>query len=121
MHRYSPTHEWIKIEGNEGTVGITAYAQKELGEIVYAELPSVGDTFLVGEEIVVLESTKAAADIYSPVSGEVTEVNTALKTDLTSLNKDPETSGWLFKMNLSQDQEHSLLLEKDEYEKMIQG
>jgi len=122
MIKYSPTHEWIKIEGNQGTVGITEYARKELGEIVFVELPPLGLKLSLGEDVVVLESTKAAADIYAPISGEITEVNTVLKSDLSSLNTDPEGQGWLFKMTLSNvKDEDSLLLDRSQYEEMIQG
>jgi glycine cleavage system H protein len=119
-YRYSPSHEWIHIQGNEGTVGITEYAREELGETVYVELPQVGKEVMYGEEVVVLESTKAAADIYAPVSGEITEVNPDLKDDLTLLNKDPEGRGWLFKMRFSRiGEEDSMLLSRKQYEEMI--
>ena len=118
--RYSPSHEWIEIEGNLGTVGVTKYVKNEFGEIVYVELPLVGKKIVLGEEVAVLESTKAASDIYAPISGEITEINTALKEDLSLLNKDPEGSGWLFKMTLSSiEEENSLLLAQDQYEEMI--
>ncbi len=121
-YKYSPSHEWISIEGNQGTVGITEYARKELGDTVYIELPKVGKKISFGEEVVVLESTKAAADIYAPVSGEITEVNATLKDDLTLLNKDPEGKGWLFKMTLSNIQEEEpLLLTLDQYQEMIEN
>lgn len=98
--KYSETHEWVKIEEGIATVGITRYAQKELGEIVYVEFPEVGEEIEAGSEVVVLESTKAAADIYSPVSGKILEVNDQLKTDQTLINEEPETKGWLFKAEL---------------------
>ncbi len=121
-YKYSPSHEWIKIEANQGTVGITEYARGELGDTVYVELPLVGKKVLFGEEVVVLESTKAASDIYAPLSGEITEVNSILKEDLTLLNKDPEGQGWLFKMTLSNiREEEPLLLSLEQYEEMIQN
>ncbi len=117
--KYTPSHEWIQIQGNEGIVGITQYAREELGDIVYVQLPSLGKKIALGEEVVVLESTKAAADIYAPLSGEVTEVNTLLQNDLTLLNAFPESQGWLFKMTLTSPEETSILLDLPEYQKMI--
>ncbi len=120
--KYTPSHEWIELNGNQGLVGITNYAKGEFGDIVYIELPQVGKKVLSGEEVVVLESTKAAADIYAPVSGEIVEVNEALQKDLSLLNNDPEGKGWLFKMTLSQGGEkESLLLSVSEYKEMISG
>jgi glycine cleavage system H protein len=120
--KYTPSHEWIEMGDGQGLVGITNYAKGEFGEIVYIELPQVGKRICSGEEVVVLESTKAAADIYAPVSGEIIEVNEALKKDLSLLNNDPEGKGWLFKMTLSQgDEKESLLLNVSEYKEMISG
>lgn len=98
--KFTQTHEWIVVEGNTATVGITGYAQKELGEIVYVELPSLGHTIHAGEEVVVLESTKAAVDIYAPVSGAIIEVNTALHETPQKINQSPESEGWLYKVRL---------------------
>jgi glycine cleavage system H protein len=118
--KYTPSHEWIEMSGSQGTVGITNYAKGEFGDIVYIQLPLIGKKVLSGEEVVVLESTKAAADIYSPVSGEIVEVNASLQNDLSLLNQDPEGKGWLFKMTLSQESEkESLLLNVSEYKEMI--
>ena len=117
--KYTPSHEWIEIQENEGIVGITQYAKEELGDIVYVQLPTIGKTVSLGEEVVVLESTKAAADLYAPLSGRVLEVNRALEKDLTSLNFDPESKGWLFKMALTVPDEDSILLDHPEYQKMI--
>lgn len=89
---YTETHEWID---DAGRVGISTFAQNELGEIVYVQLPEVGQHIEKGEELAVLESTKAAADIYSPISGVVTAINTSLQSDITPLNKDPENTGYL--------------------------
>jgi glycine cleavage system H protein len=117
--KYTPSHEWIEIQGKEGIVGITQYAKEELGTIVYVQLPTLGKKVSLGEEVVVLESTKAAADLYAPLSGEVIEVNAALEQDLTLLNKEPEDRGWLFKMALTEPDETSILLGASEYQKMI--
>lgn len=113
--KFTETHEWIDIENGIGTVGITEYAQKELGEIVYVELPKVGKEVKKGQEAVVLESTKAAADVYSPVSGKIVEVNTALSEASELVNSFPEKEGWLFKLALSNPQELDFLLDKVAY------
>ncbi|MBS0626314.1 MAG: glycine cleavage system protein GcvH [Verrucomicrobia bacterium] len=114
MH-FSTSHEWVSISGKIGTVGITDHAQKELGAIVYVELPKVGDTVLAGEEVSVLESTKAAADIYSPVSGRVTAINEEVKTTPSLLNQHPESSAWLYKIELSKPKEVDRLMSRDQY------
>ena len=122
--KYTPSHEWIEISGTQGIVGITNYAKGEFGDIVYIELPQVGKKVASGEEVVVLESTKAAADIYAPVSGEIVEVNASLQKDLSLLNQDPEGKGWLFKMTLFPvpgGEKESLLLNSSEYKEMISG
>ena len=109
--KFAPSHEWIRVEKGIGTVGITDYAQSELGDIVYIELPSVGKAVQAGEEAVVLESTKAAADIYSPVSGEIVAVNESLIKDPQRINRSAEEEGWLFKIRLSNPKELDGLLE----------
>lgn len=113
--RYSDSHEWIKVEGEQGTVGISSHAQKELGEIVYVQLPEVGQEVKAGEEIAVLESTKAAADIYSPVSGKVVRVNEALISDVNLINHSPEEEGYLFEIALSHPEELDQLSSPDAY------
>lgn len=115
MKYYADSHEWIEIENDKGKVGISAHAQKELGEIVYVELPQVGHTVKAGEEIVVLESTKAAADLYSPVSGTITAINETLKTDPSSLNTSPEGEGYLFEITLSNPKELEALHTEEAY------
>ena len=117
---YTESHEWIRIEGDVGTVGITAYARKELGEIVYAELPLLGKKVRRGEEIAVLESTKAAADIYTPVGGEIVAINEALASQIDLIQTDPEGKGWLFKIALSCPQELDSLLSPSRYHELIQ-
>ena len=97
---FTDSHEWIEVQGDLGKVGITSHAQKELGDIVYLELPSIGRKIHAGEEAIILESTKAAVDISSPVSGQIIAINDSLKTNIVPLNKDPENSGWLFKVKL---------------------
>ena len=117
--KFTDSHEWIHIKEGMGVVGITAYAQQELGEIVYIELPKVGKVVRQGEEVCVLESTKAAADIYAPLSGEIIEINVSLKENVSTLNHSPQKEGWLFKIKLSKPQEEDGLLEESEYLNMI--
>jgi glycine cleavage system H protein len=118
---YTPSHEWIHVEEDIATVGITAYAQKELGETVYIELPKLGKKIKAGEEIAILESTKAAADVYSPVSGEIIAINDALKENVNLLNLSPEKEGWLFKILVSDLKELDTCLSREGYETLIQG
>lgn len=116
---YTQSHEWIKISGKIGTVGITAYAQKELGEIVSIELPKLGASVKAKEETCVLESTKAAADVYAPVSGKVVAINETLKKDTSLINQHAETSGWLFQIELSNPEELQELLSEKAYHDLI--
>ena len=114
--KFTETHEWIEVEDAIGTVGITEYAQKELGDIVYVELPKVGKEVKAGDEVAVLESTKAAADVYTPVSGTIFEVNKTLEHASELVNSSAEKEGWLFKIKLSQPQELDKLLDKAAYQ-----
>jgi glycine cleavage system H protein len=118
MH-FTDTHEWINVEGDLGTVGITAYAKRELGEIVYLELPAVGRQVKAGEEVVILESTKAAADIYTPVSGEIVAVNEEVRASPELLNQSPEEKGWLFQIRLSNLQELDNLMSQSSYQHLV--
>lgn len=117
--KFTDSHEWIKVEEGIGVVGITGHAKRELGEVVYIELPSVGKQIKSGEEVVVLESTKAAADIYSPVSGEIIEINQDLGHSPDKLNECPETEGWLYKIKLSEQSELEKLLDKQQYKALV--
>jgi glycine cleavage system H protein len=119
--RYSESHEWISINGKIGIVGITDYAQKELGEIVYIELPKVGQKIKAGGEVCVLESTKAAADIYSPVSGTIVAVNEALRKAPSCLNQAAETTGWLLRIELSNPTELDHLMSREQYLSQVGG
>lgn len=112
MIRFTETHEWIRVQGNMGTVGITEKAGRELGEVVYVELPLVGKKVKAGEPVVVLESTKAATDICSPMSGEIVEINQKLLDFIQHINQSPEQEGWLFKIKLSKPEEFDSLHEK---------
>ena len=117
--KYTSSHEWVRIEGETVTVGITDYAQSQLSDLTFIELPSVDDEFGAGDEAGVLESVKAASDIYAPLSGRVVEVNEVLNDHPESINTDPYTDGWLFKMELSQAGEVEDLLDHDGYEQIL--
>jgi glycine cleavage system H protein len=117
--KFTESHEWIRVEKGIGTVGITDHAQKELGEVVHIELPAVGKRVKAGQEIAVLESTKAAADIYTPVSGEVVEINQKLGDFIDHINTSAEKEGWLFKIKLSDPTEAEKLLKREEYLALI--
>jgi glycine cleavage system H protein len=117
--RYATSHEWIKVDGDTGTVGITDHAQQELSDVVYVDLPKVGAKFAGGAVIAVIESVKAASDIYSPVTGEVTEVNPALVKNPELVNKDPYAAAWLFKLKLSNPDEVSALKDAAGYKAQI--
>lgn len=120
--KFTDSHEWIEIEtGNVARVGITTYAQKELGDIVYVELPIVQKQVNAKQEVAVLESTKAAADIYSPVTGIVVEVNSKLSIHPELVNQSPEQEGWIYKIRLSNPAEIDLLMDKAEYQAMLNG
>jgi len=117
--RFTPSHEWIEVENGIGIVGITEFAQHELGEIVYVELPPVGKKVKAGEEIAVLESTKAAADIYTPVSGEIVAINQQLHHSIDRINRAAESEGWLFKIKLANPKELDALLGKESYLELV--
>jgi glycine cleavage system H protein len=117
--RYTKEHEWVLVEGDIGTIGITFHAQKELGDIVYVDLPKTGAGIQQGKTIGSVESVKAVSDIFTPVSGEVVEVNPALAESPEILNKDPYGSGWLVKIKLSEPGEAGKLLTVAEYQAYI--
>lgn len=117
--RYTESHEWIQVNGKVGTVGITFYAQKELGGIVSVELPKLGQMVKSKEEICVLESTKAAADVYSPVAGKIIAVNHAVKTDPSLINKNAESDGWIFQIEINDFSEIDHLMSEKEYNSLI--
>jgi glycine cleavage system H protein len=111
--KFTETHEWIALQDGIGVVGVTEHAQRELGDIVYVELPKVGKNVGKGEEAAVLESTKAAADVYSPISGTIVAVNTALTQTPELINSSPEKEGWLFKLTPSNQEEYNSLPDKE--------
>ncbi|WP_201527519.1 MULTISPECIES: glycine cleavage system protein GcvH [Psychrobacter] len=114
--KYIASHEWLRLE-DDGTltVGVTDHAQELLGDVVYAELPEVGDTITVDEEIAVVESVKAASDVYAPITGEIVAVNEALDDDPEIINSDPYGEGWLYKMKAADMADYEALLTADEY------
>ena len=117
--KYTKEHEWVLLEGDTGTIGITDHAQEELGDIVFVELPRSGSKVAVGETFGSVESVKAVSDIYSPVSGEVTAVNEILSTKPETLNEDPHGQAWLIKVKLSKPSELSGLMSAADYKKYI--
>lgn len=117
--KYAESHEWIRVEGDIGTVGITDHAQEELTDIVFAEPPKVGESFGVKSAAAVVESVKAASDIYTPVSGEIMEINPAIVDNPALLNTDPHGEGWIFKIKLSNPSELDALLDAAAYRELI--
>jgi glycine cleavage system H protein len=118
-YRYTKEHEWVHVQGDTATVGITDYAQHELGDVVYVELPQAGTRLKAGESLGTVESVKAVSDIYAPVSGEVTEVNSTLSEAPEMINKDPHRSAWLVKVRLTNPAELSSLMDAAAYEAYI--
>ena len=115
--QYTEDHEWLNVQGDSATVGITHHAQDALGDVVFVDLPEVGKTFAARDIAGVVESVKAAADVYMPVSGEVTEVNEALRADPSLANSDPLGAGWFFKVKLSDPSQLDTLMDEAAYEK----
>jgi glycine cleavage system H protein len=118
--RYTQSHEWVRIDEDVGTIGITDYAQKELGDIVYLELPEVGHVFKAAEEFGTVESVKAVSELFTPVSGEVIEINKAAVTEPGIVNDDPFGDGWMIKLKLSTDEEVQKLLSAEQYQAYVQ-
>ena len=123
---YTPEHEWVSVEGSVATVGITDYAAQQLGDVVYVSLPAVGATVTAGEPCGEVESVKSVSDLYSPVDGEVTEINTELDDDPSLVNAEPYTAGWMFRVQLAQDGNGNAVLPPDllsaaEYEELIKS
>lgn len=116
---YTETHDWVNTEKEMATIGISFFAEQQLGEVVYVELPKVGANLKTGDQAAVLESTKAATDFYSPVSGQVTEINEAVKKSPSLINESPEEEGWLYRVKLSNPSEVSCLLTLQQYEDLF--
>lgn len=119
--KYAKTHEWVRVEGNVAVVGVTDHAQEELTDIVYVEAPAAGTRVEAGKECAVVESVKAASDIYAPVTGEVVEANEELSNTPELVNDDPYGKGWIFKVKLSDPPELNELLSPDDYAHHIGG
>ncbi|GGF14036.1 glycine cleavage system H protein [Aliidongia dinghuensis] len=117
--RYTKSHEWIRVDGDTATVGITAHAAEALGDVVYVEVPAAGKVVAKAKEAAVVESVKAASEIYAPVSGTVTEGNQALADDPALVNRDPTGDGWFFKMTVADKGELADLLDEAAYEAMV--
>lgn len=119
--RYTKDHEYVSVDGDVATVGITKYAQEQLGDVVFVELPEAGKSFSKGDEAAVVESVKAAAEVYAPVSGEVVETNGDLESNPGMVNEDPEGGAWFLKMKLSDKGELDGMMDADAYAKFVEG
>ena len=119
--KYTDSHEWVRVEGDEVTVGITDYAQTQLGDVVHVELPELGRRVDKGAEAAVVDSVKAASEVYAPLSGEIIAVNNALNDDPAKVNADAEGDGWFFKLRLKDKAELDGLLDAAAYQKLVEG
>ena len=121
--KFLDSHEWVKVDDNTVIVGISDHAQNELGEVVFVELPAIGDEFVSGDEAAVVESVKAASEVYTPISGEVIEVNEALEENPELVNTSPYEDGWFFKLKVSDENLGSIdsLMTTEEYSSMLNG
>ena len=119
--KYTKEHEWIKVEGDEGTVGITEFAQKELGDIVFIEVETVGETLDKDESFGTIEAVKTVSDMFMPVSGEITEFNENLESNPETVNKDPYGEGWIVKIRLTDPSELDELLDASSYRELIES
>jgi len=119
--RYSKDHEWVRVDGDIATIGISDYAQKQLGDVVYVELPAKGKQVERGAEACTVESVKAASEVYSPVAGEVVEVNAALNDDPAIVNTDPVGKGWFIKVRMKDKNEFTALMDEGAYAKYVAG
>ncbi len=115
--KFSKQHEWVSVEGDVATIGITKHATEMLGDIVFVELPNKGNNIEKEDQVGVVESTKAANDVYTPISGEVVERNQSIVDDPSKINSDPENEGWFFKLKIKDKSEIDILMNKEEYEK----
>lgn len=119
--KFTKEHEWVKLEGDVATIGISEYAQKELGDVVYVELPSVGDTIKKGDACSNIESVKAVSDIYAPVSGEIVAVNESLEDAPETINQDPMNNGWILKVKLDDPSQLNELMDEAQYTEYLKG
>jgi glycine cleavage system H protein len=118
---YSREHQWVRLDGDEARIGITDYAQKTLGDVVYVELPAVGTGFAKGEQAAVVESVKTASEVYSPIAGMVSAVNTALNAEPELVNHDPEGEGWFFSLKTDSPPDYSGLMSAAAYAEYVKG
>ncbi len=118
---YSKEHEWLHVDGDDCTLGITEFAQNELGEVVFVDLPETGEAFAAHDEIGTVESVKAVAEIYTPVSGEIIEVNAALEDEPEQVNESPHDDGWFVRLHLANKDELEGLMSAEEYEEFVSG
>ena len=118
--KFTNDHEWVRIDGDTATIGITDYAQQQLGDVVFVELPEIGKTLERGRDAAVVESVKAASEVYAPVDGAVTEINPLLLDQPDTVNSDPQGAGWFFKVKLSDIAQLDALLDETQYNNMIQ-
>ena len=119
--KYTKEHEWVKVEGNIGTVGVTDYAQGELGDIIYIDVTTVGNDVAVGDSFGTIEAVKTVSDMYAPVSGKITDFNSAVNDNPASINQDPYGAGWLVKIEMSNMGDLDSLLSPQEYKNLIGG
>ncbi len=119
--RFTTDHEWIRLEGDLAVIGITDYAQSQLGDVVYVELPEIGRRVEKGKEAAVVESVKAASEVYAPVSGEVVEVNEEIAADPAKVNADPMGEGWFIKLRLADPKELDGLMDEEAYQRFVEG
>ncbi len=119
--RYTDQHEWVRVDGDEATVGITKHAAEQLGDVVYVEVPEAGRKVGAGGEAAVVESVKAASDIYSPITGQVIAGNDALAGDPSKVNADPEGEAWFFKLKIADKSEFDKLMDRAKYDEFVKG
>jgi glycine cleavage system H protein len=119
--RYTDQHEWILVEGDVAIVGITEYAQKQLGDVVFVELPDEGKSFAMGDQAAVVESVKAAAEVYAPITGDIVEINEDLANKPELVNEDATGDGWFFKMSIDDESELDSLMDAKEYGEFVKG
>lgn len=119
--KFTKDHEWVAVDGKTGTVGISVYAQEQLGDVVFVELPAVGKVLTKGDQAAVVESVKAASEVYAPISGKVTAINQAIIDDPAKVNQDPEGASWFFKIEVNNDSEVSELMDKKSYDSYTAG
>ena len=121
MEKFTKDHEWIRVDGDTATIGITRHATEQLGDVVYVEVPDVGRKVKAGETCAVVESVKAASDVFAPVSGEVTSANAAIAATPAAVNEDPEGQGWFFKLKIGNASELTALMDRAAYDQFVKG